>query len=440
MIMKGKFNDNSHILKFMKIYEEFDEIIEKILNNPEIIHNLDNGDGKRYIAKEEVVPTKPTKYEEIEKKYGEECIPKLLKNEGIVKMIIEGKLEDQSNIKSFIEQYDKYDDIIEKLLNNPTMTNKIENDEISDDQYNRENEELMEKLSKYSEVEEKYGEECIPKLLQNESIVDMIMKEKLKDSSPLKQFLDQYESGDEVIYKLLNNPKTIERLKKGEISDEKYEKEESTYSTPVIINSINNKSVRLAFNSSISNEERKFYEKSLVNVMKYNDDFDFTYANRFNGFFGEAYIYEKLLRSKKFKSITWTRRKDDGEKFEYNGKTYFIDPSCSDYDIIAETQDDHKYYIIVKSTRYDFDNKVPFYFSKKQIDKMKKIRSPNRYILAIVFGVMNNPKHFFMNLKSNILIKENYDSETYKLLIDLEKQYGSERISQLLQNIEIFLA
>ena len=34
---------------------------------------------------------------------------------------------------------------------------------------------------------------------------------------------------------------------------------------------------------------------------------------------------------------------------------------------------------------------------------MKSIKSPDKYILAVVFNVMDNPKHFFMELIDNYI-------------------------------------
>ena len=91
-----------------------------------------------------------------------------------------------------------------------------------------------------------------------------------------------------------------------------------------------------------------------------------------------------------------------GEDFEYNGKYYKIHSDCSQYDILVEAFDGRKIYVEVKSTKNKFNNKVPFYLSRSQIKKMEQIGLPNEYVLAIVFNVMSQPKHFFMTLKRNI--------------------------------------
>ena len=90
-----------------------------------------------------------------------------------------------------------------------------------------------------------------------------------------------------------------------------------------------------------------------------------------------------------------------GLLFEYKGKTYNIVPDYSHYDILVETYDNQKLYIEVKSTQGEFGNKVPFFISKKQIEMMESTKSPDKYILAVVFDVMYNPKHFFMVLSDS---------------------------------------
>ena len=92
-----------------------------------------------------------------------------------------------------------------------------------------------------------------------------------------------------------------------------------------------------------------------------------------------------------------------GEDFEYKGKKYKIYPDGADYDILGETKEGRKLYVEVKSTKYEFGNKVPFYLSQKQIEKMKKVVFPNEYVIAIVFDALSEPKHFFMTLRKNII-------------------------------------
>ncbi len=120
------------------------------------------------------------------------------------------------------------------------------------------------------------------------------------------------------------------------------------------------------------------------------------------GLSGEAYIYELLLNSGRFRKVKWNMLDfiGPGEYFIFNGNTYFIAlNSGKHYDILVETFTNRKIYIEVKSTRGEFGNKIPFYISYKQIEMMKSTQPPDEYLLAIVFNVLENPKHFFMTLK-----------------------------------------
>ena len=144
------------------------------------------------------------------------------------------------------------------------------------------------------------------------------------------------------------------------------------------------------------------YNPDLLEKLNFiNDDFDSENPiNRKTGISGEAYIYELLLESNKYKNVKWLmlNETEKGELFEYNGKKYYLTQDYSHYDILVETNDNNKLYIEVKSTKAKFGNKIPFYISEKQIQMMNSIKYPDKYILALVFDVMSNPKHFFMEL------------------------------------------
>jgi hypothetical protein len=201
---------------------------------------------------------------------------------------------------------------------------------------------------------------------------------------------------------------------KGELTDKDYKpgnqnsSEDPSYSTSSKVTS-ENKSINISFNSEITKDKTlyDFFQNSLSPFLQYGGDFDFGYENPINkktGISGEAYIYELLSNSGKYKNIKWNMLDNTGkgEKFEYNGKNYQIYCDVSHYDILVETLDGRKIYVEVKSTRYEFNNKVPFYLSQKQIEKMKQIAAPDEYVLAIVFDVTNQPKHFFMTLRKSI--------------------------------------
>ena len=187
----------------------------------------------------------------------------------------------------------------------------------------------------------------------------------------------------------------------GELSD-------NSFNTPTKVIS-ENKSIDISFNSEIIKDKPllNFFQNSLPSFLQYAGDFDFGNENSVNirtGISGEAYIYELLSSSGKYKSVKWNMLDNTGhgEDFEYNGKHYKIHSDGSQYDILVKTFDERKIYVEVKSTKNKFNNKVPFYLSINQIEKMKEIKFPNEYVLAIVFNIMNKPKHFFMTLKKNI--------------------------------------
>ena len=47
--------------------------------------------------------------------------------------------------------------------------------------------------------------------------------------------------------------------------------------------------------------------------------------------------------------------------------------------------------------------------SQKQIETMETVKYPNKYVLAVVYDVIYNPRHFFMCLSDNI--NDNDDSD-----------------------------
>jgi len=220
LIMEGKLDDSSNVKLFIERFDEYEEIIGLILENPDILGKIGGG-NKQYKVKEAKPKPKPSKYSELEKKYGKDSIEKLLKNEAIIKLIIDDKLQDKGHLKSMVDKYNDYDDIIEKLLKNPEVTNMIEKGEITDSSYKTKNE-IVTKLSEYSKVDEKYGKQCVPKLIENEGIVHLIMGGKLQDIGNVKSLIDKYNGYDNIIGKLLSNPEITKNIEKGEITDSSY--------------------------------------------------------------------------------------------------------------------------------------------------------------------------------------------------------------------------
>ena len=287
----------------------------------------------------------------------------------------------------------KIQKIVKKLLNNDELVeNVIELDKKLEDKALN-----SKKINKYLEFEKKYGKDAISKLLDS-SDKEKIVSDLIKDEELLNN-LSKYNIDSFKIF--FKNPKTLNGILNGEISD-------NLYSSSSKITS-ENKSINISFNSEITKDKVlfNFFQNSLPSFLQYAGDFDFGNENSVNkrtGVSGEAYIYELLSNSGKYKSVKWNMlgNTGQGEDFEYNGKLYKIHCDGSQYDILVETFEGRKIYVEVKSTKNKFNNKVPFYLSLKQIEKMKQIDFPNEYVLAIVFNVMSQPKHFFMTLKNNI--------------------------------------
>ena len=226
--------------------------------------------------------------------------------------------------------------------------------------------------------------------------------------------------GNDAFSTLLKNPKLMKGIIDGEITDSNYktnirieknnndnnveneeeEEEEDSYDNKQLIINKDSKSITIPLNSDLASNKKalNFYKNIFIQIMDYKDDLDFgNPLNKKRGISGEAYIYELLLKSGKYKRVKWLMLSEtnSGESFEYNGKVYNINGD-SHYDILVETFDNHKFYIEVKSTKDKFGKKVPFYLSRKQIEMIKSIKSPDKYILAVVLDVFMNPKHFFM--------------------------------------------
>ena len=258
---------------------------------------------------------------------------------------------------------------------------------------------------------DKIGEEKAKNFFpQTYSIKDNIILNVIYDKKARKNMADFGKSfGNEAISELLKNPNLIKSIINGEINDnnhQEYIKGNSDDKKQYIIKDGEN-NIKIICNSDlISNEKNhNFYQTAFNNVISYQDDFDF--GNKLKektGFSGEAYIYELLLNSGKYKNVKWLMLSENGfgEDFEFNGKKYNIKQDDSHYDIVVETFENYKYYIEVKSTKNKFGNKVPFYLSQKQIETMKSIKSPDKYILAVVFNILIEPKHFFMILNDDM--------------------------------------
>ncbi|ORX79571.1 hypothetical protein BCR32DRAFT_300799 [Anaeromyces robustus] len=236
--------------------------------------------------------------------------------------------------------------------------------------------------------------------------IDVIIDK--SDRETLVKIRNKY--GDEEVRKLIEHSDEVkEALKYLEFS----KNNQSSNNTSTTIVCSGSRSIQVTYNSEMDSYEKKIYNEVFNTIIKYGNDFYFENPNEEVGITGEAYIYELLLDSQKFKKVTWKMMNENGRPFRYNGKIYRILPDGSHYDIEVETFSNYKYFIEVKSTRYKLgNNKVPFLISRSQINMMELTKKPNNYILAIVFDVMSvRPSHFFLTMNKNIDENEDYISE-----------------------------
>ncbi|KAG4104427.1 hypothetical protein H8356DRAFT_1369783 [Neocallimastix lanati (nom. inval.)] len=308
---------------------------------------------------------------------------------------------------------------LEKMIDIKQLTNKLQNEKmnqilqiflnLSDDKL--QNEKLIQIFQMFLNLSDDK--------LQNKKLIQMFqMILNLSDDNidNIKKFLESPN-------KINNNLNTLETTSTSDISlvfNPTLDDNEGNFFNSSFINSEacteikhfktnSGKNISLAFNSTLDaldDGERDFYSRTINDMFDYYDDFDYSNPiNKRTGNCGEAYIYELLLNSGKFKSVEWRMLSKNGigQKLDYRGKTYTISEDGSHYDIVVVTMDDRTIYIEVKSTKHEFNStKVPFYLSKMQINMMESIIYPNEYVLAVVFDVMNNPKHFFMNLRKDV--------------------------------------
>jgi len=319
-------------------------------------------------------------FSELDKALGIKNLSELSKNTKI-QNIVKKLINNDELVKNVIELEKKFDnEVISSILDNSKFIKSIANDD--------------KKINQYKEFEKKFGKDGISKILEN-SRKEKFVSDLIKDEELFNNFSKYNMDSYKIFFK---NPETLNRILNGELSD-------NSYSTSSKVTS-ENKSINISFNSEITKDKPllTFYRNSLPSFLQYADDFDFgneKSVNKDSGISGEAYIYEILSSSGKYKSVIWNMLDNSelGEDFEYNGKHYKIHNDGSYYDILVETFDGRKIYVEVKSSKNILSNKVPFYLSLNQIEKMEKIIFPNEYVLAIVFNVMCLPKHFFMTLK-----------------------------------------
>lgn len=122
-----------------------------------------------------------------------------------------------------------------------------------------------------------------------------------------------------------------------------------------------------------------------------------------NGYKGEAYIYSQLLKSGNFKNVIWAHKSEtptDIEIVDYEGNPHNIQDNYSKYDLTVETNDGNKIYIEVKSTRTSIDqaDTIALPISSREWKFVNEISGNEKYCLARVFDVENNPEGHFLSL------------------------------------------
>ena len=262
----------------------------------------------------------------------------------------------------------------------------------------------------FDKIGEEKAKTNFPRTFENkENIILNVIYDK-QTRKNMTEYGKSYGSG--TIKILLDNPKLVKSIISGELTDSNYDSKcnasssnDSEYKKYFVVKK-GAKKIKISYNNDLIQDDTiNFYQSTFNDVINYGDDLDFgNTIKKISGNSGEAYIYELLKSSKKYKKVEWKMLDETGKgkEFEYRGKKYNLSNDYSHYDIIVETFENYKLYIEVKSTICKFGNKVPFFLSPKQIKTMESINPPDKYILAVVFDVMINPKHFFMELSVNL--------------------------------------
>ena len=123
-----------------------------------------------------------------------------------------------------------------------------------------------------------------------------------------------------------------------------------------------------------------------------------------NGYKGEAYIYKQLINSGKFKQVSWPHKSDIETGLvivDFEGDSHFINENMAAYDLSVETTDGECIYIEVKSTRTTLRdiNTIALPISTREWNYISQIKGSDRYCLARVFDVENQPEgHYLLHL------------------------------------------
>lgn len=122
-----------------------------------------------------------------------------------------------------------------------------------------------------------------------------------------------------------------------------------------------------------------------------------------NGYKGEAYIYKQLLKSDNYKNVTWAHKSKtpaDFEIIDFEGEVHHIKDDYSKYDLSVETFSGNRIYIEVKSTSTtlaDADT-ISLPISTREWEFISKINENDKYYLARVFNVADQPEVHFLSL------------------------------------------
>ena len=263
-------------------------------------------------------------------------------------------------------------------------------------------EDFKERATDFFSLEKKFGKEGISKLLTNTKFSNFILK--IVNNSKIVNNFDRYDTMNFIgFFNDLDKPLNESyKSENNSISSNNYYSESAA---PVNYN-INK--IEPYFKKEISKSVRIKYKED-YNYESKNDNDDIDKEKRIR-IIGQIYIYELLNNSGKFKNVNWIMlnesENEEYEIFEYNEKRYRLMKNefySSYYDILAETFDDSKIYIKVKSEKNDFDKNIPIYINNEQIEMMKKTEIPNEYMFAMVFKTLEEPNYFFLSLKKNLI-------------------------------------
>ncbi|OUM58091.1 hypothetical protein PIROE2DRAFT_16738 [Piromyces sp. E2] len=404
--------ENEAQKSFPLIYPQKENIILNVIYNKETRKNMTQL-GKEYDL--------------------QQLIPKLLKNKDVGNMIMKGILEDGNAIMKAITNISKQfgTNIFNTLLENPQSLKMIMNGKLNDENCNS----LINENNNKSDDNDDNDIIKFIKNIRNDDDNDNDNGNNNNNNNNNNNYNNNDDnnsnnnslvSGPFIVSNELNN--------NGSINDDyNVNTNDNNIHDTFTLTTTNNNKIGIVFSSKINNNERR----NFIELYQCYNDFS---TNENTGYSGEAHIYEFLenLRiSGQLKSVEWKSLSKNGygTLIKYKGKSYWINSDGSHYDFVVETNNSRKIYIEVKSIKYPYNGKkIPFYLSQLQIEEMNSIKYPNEYVLAVVFDVYKSTQHYFLNLRNNIITNRICDDENHKYLIELEKNCGKEYFMKILHN------